>query len=123
MLYYWKLGQDLSIVHLDHSLRKSASDNTISQMRADLVYLSPPRANSRDVKQHRTMFPERAGFDVVDEAYSREIHVVFPLSINNGLFGNVSRIRRARKRSFHWHRINFGNSGAVLRRSEDIRQE
>jgi hypothetical protein len=69
------------------------------------------------------MFPERPSFDIVDKTHGRKIHVVFPLPINNELLGNISRAWRARKRPFYWHRIIFSNGRAVLRRTENVRQE
>ena len=76
MLNHRKFRKDLSIVHLDHAL----------------VDLCPASRYTRDIEKDRAVLPERAFLDVVNEADRTEVHVSFPLTIDDVPFGNTAWI-------------------------------
>jgi hypothetical protein len=69
------------------------------------------------------MFPERTSFNIIDESYRREIHVVLSFFVNDCFSGNICRVGRTWKRSFDRHTLFITDSWAVLCRAEDVWHE
>lgn len=87
---------------------------TISSRYTNLVDLAPALWDPRNIEQYRAMLPERTSLDIVDEAYSREVHIMLSFSFHNILLDHVRRLGGAKLTSFHGHDIVNTNGGTVL---------
>ena len=63
-------------------------------MKTNLVDFCPPGPNPRDIIEHRTMLPEWAAFNIVDEAHSVEIHVRLPFPFDDIGLGDAAGVWR-----------------------------
>ena len=68
---------------------------------AYLIDLSPPCLDAGNVEQNGAVLPKWALFNVVDESNGTEVHVTFPLPLNDAGLNHVAWIRCIRERSFH----------------------
>lgn len=69
------------------------------------------------------MLPEGTLLDVVDEADGGEVHVVFPVQIDSGSFGDICRLGRSRNRAFERHGFVFIDRSGELGGTEDVGHE
>ncbi len=107
MLHDGELGEDFCIVHFDHAF----------------VDFAPSCPHARDVIQHGRVLPERALFDVVDEADGAEIHVFVTLSGYGCGFRDGGWVWRALERSFGGGLGGGCYGWAVLGAAEDVGDE
>lgn len=107
MLHDRKLGQDLGIVHFNHTL----------------VNLAPTIFDPGNVKQHRAVLPERTLFYIVDEANGRKVHVCLAVILDNQWFGNVTGLGCASHGTLEGHGVVLVNGPSELRRTKYVRHK
>lgn len=101
MLHHREFGQNLCVVHFDHSLDESSLSDTSSKRRKKsveerlktyFVDLTPASLDSRDVIKHRAVLPEWALLHIVDEPNCREIEVRPPFTFHNYRLHDSTRV-------------------------------
>ena len=107
MLHDWELGQYFGVVHFDHAL----------------VDLAPAGADAGDVVEHGGVLPEGSLFDIMDEADGVEVHILVPLRLDGGRFGDVGGVRCVGAGAFDGCLVAGGDGGAVLSAAKDVGNE